>query len=537
MRKYKSLQLIIAITAFAVIGGFAALQLVNAATGTIYIADRSGKTTTVQQGNEFDIDVVIDPGTTIDGVQATVNYDPAKLQFVSNTANGISAFNAPLQYSQTNGAVTNVRGDLENGVSANKSLITRIRFKALAGSGSTNLTFSNANATANGAYVNPANVSATIAFSTPVTPTPTPPTPTPPSPTPTPTPKPSPSPTPTPKPSPSPSPTPKPSPSPSPTSQTPSPSPTPSPTPTPTTTGSTAKQVSVTQQTAQFTKAVITLKSTKPTQVYIKYGVGTDLSISTSYTEFATEHKVALDSRLLVPGETYSYVVVSKDQDGNVEESSRQTIRTKGFTIRLSVMDQNKKPLKNYAVTLHSSPMQGKTDANGAVSFNDVSPGDHQLQAQIDGKAASQLVRVTNDITTNGDIQTAAVQTASVVFTTANKSSLPLPIIIFTLLGLLLIAAIVFIFKRRNRNEYLTAPIDQTPAQPYSTTPTGFEQPGYTYPAQQQPQQPSLPAQQYPQQPQPPVNNGVDVNGTPYPAPPQPGTTISPNANNRKDQE
>jgi hypothetical protein len=137
-------------------------------TGQIYL---SPTTQTALVNQPVSVNVRITPGTSVEGVQATVSYDATKLQFVSIDATG-SPFDQALG-AQTggNGTVSLTRGTL-NGSITTDSFIAKINFTTLAGSGSTTPSVTG-NAAHQGVYTNPSGGNATITLQTPDT---TPPT-------------------------------------------------------------------------------------------------------------------------------------------------------------------------------------------------------------------------------------------------------------------------------------------------------------------------------------------------------------------------
>ena len=153
--------------AFVLAGGSFFVRSALAATGSIYITPASSS---VQNGSNVTVSVRVNPGATVNGVQATLNFDTTKLQYVSASTSG-SGFGVQLQQTQSGGTVTMVRGDLSGGVSVD-SLIETVTFKALVGSGSSSLTLTNANATdaSTSAYTNPSVSGASVSFTTPAAP-------------------------------------------------------------------------------------------------------------------------------------------------------------------------------------------------------------------------------------------------------------------------------------------------------------------------------------------------------------------------------
>lgn len=137
-------------------------------TGNLYL---NPATNSVFINNNFDVTLRFAPGTTVDGVQATLNYDATKLQFVSLDAAG-SPFDTILgPQTGGSGTVNIAQGNLSGGVSTD-ALVVKVTFKALAGSGSSNITITG-NATKAGVYTNPTTTAAAVSFATPDTTAPT----------------------------------------------------------------------------------------------------------------------------------------------------------------------------------------------------------------------------------------------------------------------------------------------------------------------------------------------------------------------------
>lgn len=134
-------------------------------TGNIYLT--AAPTGPVLINNNVDVTVRINPGTTVDGVQATITYDATKLQFIAQDSTG-SPFDIALG-TQTGGAgtVTMTRGNLSGGVSTD-ALVAKITFKAIIGTGTTTVQVAG-NATKAGVYTNPTTTNTTIALATPDT--------------------------------------------------------------------------------------------------------------------------------------------------------------------------------------------------------------------------------------------------------------------------------------------------------------------------------------------------------------------------------
>lgn len=140
-----------------------------AATGRLYISPASS---TVGSGSEVAVQIRIDPGTDINGVAASIGYDASKLQFVSLSDSG-TAFPEILAENDSTNPITTTRSAGASSVSAD-ALIVTLRFKALAGSGSTTITLEG-NAARGLETTNPSTHGATVQFTTPATTPGTPP--------------------------------------------------------------------------------------------------------------------------------------------------------------------------------------------------------------------------------------------------------------------------------------------------------------------------------------------------------------------------
>ncbi|MCA9334505.1 hypothetical protein KC963_05635, partial [Candidatus Saccharibacteria bacterium] len=100
------------VIAFTAVAGLVLLQTAFAATGSVYLSPSS---TSMAHGSSVTLSLRINPGATVDGVQATINFDSSELQYVSLSTSS-SAF--PIQLSQSVGSssIQLSRGDLSGGV-------------------------------------------------------------------------------------------------------------------------------------------------------------------------------------------------------------------------------------------------------------------------------------------------------------------------------------------------------------------------------------------------------------------------------------
>lgn len=405
-----------------------------AAAGSMYVSPSSAS---VQNGNNVTVNVRITPGTDTDAVSVRLNYDSTKLTYVSSSYAG-SPYTTQVGASATSSTVSVDAAILGSTVSTD-SQIMAVTFTAKVGSGTSSLTLTGSNAAYSGTATNPSLASGTITFTSPATPTcpagqtgtyPNCVTPTQPS-----------------------------------NPSTPS---NPSKPSTPASTGSNSgssagtsatnsQQVtkpsgtdpaSVTNTQIQYTTATLNFATKNPTQVYIRYGLDGQLTLTTKADDFNTTHAVKLDATSLEPGHTYSYVVVSTDKQGVVSTTETKEFSTKGLNIQVAILDKNKKPIEGKQVTLHSDPQTVKTNAKGVASYTNVATGSHEVQYVSGGKTYKQQIQVLNNVQTTGDTQTAATQNFSVIYP-VTVSSVSMVTIFMAVAGVVVLAvAGVWGFKR-----------------------------------------------------------------------------------------
>lgn len=383
----KQLPIIYIIVVAAIFGSMVLLHGALAATGRIYI---SPATKSVQNGTTFTVELRINPGgRSADGVQATLNFDAAKLQYVGRDAGG-SAFPVGIIASQTATSATTERATFGTPPTTDV-LIERFSFKAIAGSGTTSISVSNAKGSDSNGLFDTAVAGTQVSLTTPP-------------PTPTPTPDQTPNPVPT---------TPKPTPNPD--NQQPS-TPTERPTTTTRVTSDVAPELSVNDTIVAFTQARFKVSTNKPTRAYIAYGLDAGALVQTPLSALSMSHSIELDETILQPGTAYVYKIVLADEAGNVSESPIKSFKTKGFTVIITIVDKRQQPLVNQQVTLRSDPITVKTDTSGRAVFTDIAPGTHTLTYRAQGKDYEQPVEIDNTITTDGDgRQTAVDQHISVI--------------------------------------------------------------------------------------------------------------------------
>lgn len=443
------------------------MQYGSAATGQVYLSPGSAS---INNGETRSFQVRVHPNTGADSVNTTISYDRSKLQFISISDSG-SAFTIPLSQTGGGGTVNIQRGILGSLVSGD-SLVASVKFKALAGNGSTTLNISGytlGGGTEDTLSPKAASVNLTSP-STPSSPTPNDDTPT----------------------------------SPSGgdgssggssndggSSDSPSGSDDGSAQDgqqngSNNDSGSDNKDViniDVKPRRLSMTRVAMEVTTSKQARVHIMFGTEQDqIKASTATSKFGRKHIVGFRESLLIPGTTFYYKVIAEDRAGNVTETGIESFKTRGFTVRLLVVDKFDRRVKNSKVKLFSEPMEGTTDEEGRVTFQDVAPGNHHIEYEQDGQVYSQTIKLSNvRIRENDD----GDQKAEAQSVTARLGSLEFkqsrtPAIVPTAIAasLLLALAGAFVIIRRRRADPLVSSVSTSlPTQQQPLTPTEDDQP------------------------------------------------------------
>jgi hypothetical protein len=239
--------------------------------------------------------------------------------------------------------------------------------------------------------------------------------------------------------------------------------------------------------------------------VFIRFGTSKDaLTSQTQPDNFGTTHNVSIDPKLLLPGTTYYYVIVSKDQQGNTTQSEVHSFTTKGLTLTVIIFDKNHKPLAHKQVTLHSKPQTATTDVNGSVTFQNVVPGDHQVIYQQGSQTFTQPISVANNVQTSGTTQTALPQSMAVIYSVVQPSNNAATIGIVAALLVVVVAVWLLVVRPRMRLAPKSVALASTPAVRSDSVPVANASPLDVVSAPQKPQPGSTVAPNQDDQ-QPPV--------------------------------
>lgn len=140
--------------------------------------------------------------------------------------------------------------------------------------------------------------------------------------------------------------------------------------------------------------ATVVWKTNEKATSVVEYGPAKKLGIIASSSKLITSHKVSLSNKLLFPGTQFFYRVVSKDKSGNSAVSKLTSFKTKGYTVSLSVKDDDGKPLSGKRVKLLPGLETGETDESGVVVFNDIAPGVTAVHVDINGNISASEIEI-----------------------------------------------------------------------------------------------------------------------------------------------
>lgn len=157
------------ITFFAVVGVIVLIRSFAASSQLRLVAS----TSTVQNGQNVTVQVRVNPdGVTIDAVEGTVTYDSAKLQYMSvdstGTAFDFDATGSNVVPGSTAGTLKFGRGTSSSPDVTTDALVLTLTFKALTGSGTSNLVISGNASDPNAQAVPVAGETISVGFTEPI---------------------------------------------------------------------------------------------------------------------------------------------------------------------------------------------------------------------------------------------------------------------------------------------------------------------------------------------------------------------------------
>lgn len=341
---------------------------------------------TITQGSTFSVSVRVNTGgAAVDTAQANLSYPADKLDYLGTSYYG-SAFEIQAESSGGSGSVRIGRGAIS--AKSGDLSIAVVSFRAKVSSGSASVSFtSGSEADRAGKVVTSATSGATYSFTTP----------------------------------------PKPKPK-----------------------DKTAPKISnIEVKNIGLDKAVVTWKTNEKASSSVEYGPSRKLGINSASSKLKTSHSVGLSSKLLLPGTKYYYRVKSKDAEGNEAVSKIQNFSTKGYSIKVQILDKNGEPLAGILVKLLSDPKEATTAQDGIAFFLDVSPGKHAVNFQVGNVKYGEEIDVQEAKNTK-EPQEFEVKIAGTVDTSEGK--LNTNVLLFGIAFVVIVAFVGgFVFWRKNR--------------------------------------------------------------------------------------
>jgi hypothetical protein len=137
---------------------------------------------------------------------------------------------------------------------------------------------------------------------------------------------------------------------------------------------------------------VITWTTSAPSTSEVDYGLTSGYGFASDDGALVTQHKVTLNASLLQGGTQYHYVVKSADSAGHVTTGKDQTITTQGAVLRVSVVDQNGKAVSGAKVTIGSSTVI--TNSSGGATLENLPTGQGVAKVDYKGSRSTQTINI-----------------------------------------------------------------------------------------------------------------------------------------------
>ncbi len=327
----------------------------------------------VASGSSISLYVRVNATSAVDAVQANLSYPADKLTFLSSYGGG--AFEIQAENSGGNGSIRIGRGTLS--AKSGDNLIATISFRAVPSSGSASIGFTaGSEAVKGGSVVASATSGATITFTEPA---------------------------PAAKPKPKDKKVPK------------------------------ISDIQV--KNVGLNTATVTWKTNEKASSIVEYGPSKKLGLVTSNSKLAKSHKVSLSKKLLLAGSKYYYQVRSKDKAGNVAKSKVTSFKTKGYSIKLKILDERGNPLEKVKVKLIPGLEETTTSETGVAIFTDVAAGKHFVNVTVGEQVLAAQIEV-EESTDPETVQNIEVKIAGV----AAKNAIDIPDAVY--LGIIVVLVI-----------------------------------------------------------------------------------------------
>src|SRR3989344_4493429 len=141
------------------------------------------------------------------------------------------------------------------------------------------------------------------------------------------------------------------------------------------------------------TSATVVWKTNENSDSLVDWGPSKKFGLVASNKKLVKSHSIKLDKRLLTPGSTYFYRTKSKDAAGNSAVSDVHKFSEPAYFTQITVNDAEGNNVEGAKVTLVGIG-EASTDENGVATFKDVTPGEHAVLVEYQGKTSSQVIDV-----------------------------------------------------------------------------------------------------------------------------------------------
>jgi len=145
--------------------------------------------------------------------------------------------------------------------------------------------------------------------------------------------------------------------------------------------------------------ATISWKTNRKAASSVDFGPTSVYAFNLTSPDLVLDHSIKIDESYLVAGTTYYFKVRSLDKNKVEASSDESQFSTKGYSLVVKVKDPKGNPIKDAFVRLFSTPKEGETDANGEITFEDVSPGNHGVIVTSKGSTITKQVDVKDEDT------------------------------------------------------------------------------------------------------------------------------------------
>jgi hypothetical protein len=138
--------------------------------------------------------------------------------------------------------------------------------------------------------------------------------------------------------------------------------------------------------------ATVTWKTSEPANSKVDYGFTDKYGVTASDGAMVTDHKVVLNSAVLSPALGIHALVSSTDGAGNTASGKDITFSTKGLNVAVTVLDKQKRPVKNAVIRVGDKSFT--TNEKGVAVVSDLHPGKSTAVVDYKGRQTAMTIDV-----------------------------------------------------------------------------------------------------------------------------------------------